>query len=118
MEIALDQDALVVKLRPLERLAAVRWSDVRIPRQNVAGAEASLPPPTWKQLRLPGTHLPGLVKAGTYLTHRGWEFWYLTRKGRSQPVTISLRGHRYARLVLGAAAVSADRINRWAAGES
>jgi hypothetical protein len=114
MEVSLEEDALVVKLGLLEKLAAVRWTDVRVPRDNVAGAEPVLPPPTWKQLRLPGTHLPGLIKAGTYLTNRGWEFWYLTRNGRQHPVTVSLRGHRYARLVLGIGEPTAERINEWA----
>ena len=114
MRVALEEDALVVKLGPLEKLAAVRWTDVRVPRESVAGAEAVLPPPTWKQLRLPGTHLPGLIKAGSYLTNRGWEFWCLTRNGRQHPVTVSLRNHRYARLVLGPGESVADRINEWA----
>ena len=114
MKIALEEDALVVKLSLLEKLAAVRWTDVRVPRGDVAGAEAALPPTTWKQLRLPGTHLPGLLKAGTYFTNRGWEFWYVTRNGRQNPVTVSLRGHRYARLVLSPGEPVADQINAWA----
>ena len=31
---------------------------------------------------MPVTFIPGVIKAGTYLTNRGKEFWYVTRKNR------------------------------------
>lgn len=43
------------------------------------------PASSLKDVRLPRTHLSGMVKAGTYLTGRGKEFWFVTR-GRRFPV--------------------------------
>ncbi len=48
---------------------------------------------------MPGTYIPGLIRAGSYLTPRGWEFWYVIRK-RPEYVTIELKGGRYQRLIL------------------
>jgi hypothetical protein len=116
MDVLLEDHDLVVKLRPLEKLAAVRWKDVRVARANVASVEAALPATRWTDLRMPGTEVPGVIKAGTYRTSRGREFWYVTRRGRAHPVTISLKDHGYARLVLGLGDPSeAERIERWAA---
>jgi hypothetical protein len=114
MEIAFDNEEMVVRLSPLEKLAAFKWSDIRVPRSSIEGVERSLPPPTWKELRVPGTFIPGLIKAGSYYTDRGWEFWYVTRTGKSYPVTVSLKEQRYARLVLGFQSGSeADRLEDW-----
>ncbi|MCK6592014.1 MAG: hypothetical protein L6Q76_31060, partial [Polyangiaceae bacterium] len=61
---------------------------------------------------------PGLIKAGSYLTDRGWEFWYVTRAGKSHPMTISLKDQRYAKLVFGFQSGSeADRIEEWLRGD-
>lgn len=114
MEIILEESELVIRLRPLEKLTAFRSSDIRAPRSSVRGAELSLPPSTWKQLRIAGTYLPGVIKAGSFLTESGWEFWYVTREGRDHPVQISLTDHRYARLVLGFEHdCDIERINAW-----
>jgi hypothetical protein len=114
MKIDLKNDEMVVRLAPLEKLAAVKLTDIHVPRSSIAGVERSLPPLTWKALRLPGTAIPGLITAGSYYTDRGWEFWYVTRGRRAYPVTVSLKGQRYDRLVLGFPTRSeADRIDAW-----
>ncbi|MEO1445206.1 MAG: hypothetical protein AAFV46_03030, partial [Cyanobacteria bacterium J06635_11] len=40
------------------------------------------PETTWNELRAPGTALPGFIKAGTYYTQRGREFWYVLRASK------------------------------------
>lgn len=44
--------------------------------------------------------LPWLFKKGTYLTRRGWEFWYFTLRSKSF-LTLELSGGYYNRIVLG-----------------
>lgn len=34
---------------------------------------------SWTDIRAPGTFFPGMIKAGTYYTTRGREFWYVTQ---------------------------------------
>ncbi len=70
-----------------------------IPRSHIVEITHAAPQSSWKDLRAPGTFLPGVIKAGTYYTPRGKEFWYVTRKNR-QFVTVELRDERYKRIVL------------------
>ena len=32
-----------------------------------------------KEIKAPGTSIPGLIKAGTFYSNRGKEFWYVTK---------------------------------------
>lgn len=86
MRVVFERDAMVVRLAPGEKLAAVRWRELRIPRAAIRRVECFVSPPTFKQLRLPGTHSPGLIKAGSYRTNRGWELWFVTVGPASPPV--------------------------------
>jgi hypothetical protein len=49
--------------------------------------------PTWKEIRAPGTAIPGLIKAGTYYTFRGKEFWMLKKK--DFPIRIELKNNKF-----------------------
>jgi hypothetical protein len=85
-----------------EQLLAVRFHKVwQIPLINITQATTELPPTTWKEIRAPGSFVPGLIKAGTYYTDRGKEFWYVTRKNNfGNVLTIDLKDEPYQRIVL------------------
>ncbi|WP_437327689.1 hypothetical protein [Sorangium sp. So ce381] len=118
MQLRIEGDRLTLTLEGAERLWAVRLRPIVVPREHVARAEAALPPSTWKEIRAPGTALPGVIKAGTYFTAHGKEFWYWVRSRKEHPLTIELEGEWYRRLVLTIddAAGWAERINAWASG--
>ncbi len=99
MTLSFDSQFLTITLRPMEKLWAVR-GDLKIPAAHVTGAWAGMPKTSWRELRVPGSFVPGLIKAGRYLTPRGKEFWYVTRRKR-HPITIELTGEKFDRLVLG-----------------
>ena len=109
---------MTLTLEGTERLWSFKFGPISVPRQHVIGAEATLPPTTWKELRAPGTFLPGVIKAGTYYTDRGKEFWYAVRSRRDSPLTIELQEESYRRLVITIedAANWAERINAWVKG--
>lgn len=50
-----------------------------IPLERIESASTEEPPRDWLELRAPGTFFPGLIKAGTYYTLRGKEFWYVSQ---------------------------------------
>ena len=110
-ELALAPDALKVKLSIAERLAAIH-GDVVVSWANVRGAQV-LERKWWMGLglRIPGTALPGLLIAGTYIWRRDKAFVYW-RRGQ-QAVQINLAGAKYSRLVLGVAdaELAAEQIN-------
>jgi len=113
MQLVMDADRLELTLEGWEHLLAFRIRPLSVPLAHVERAEASRPPFTWKSLRAPGTSVPGLLKAGTYYTDRGKEFWYVERRDGQQPLTLELRDEPFRRLVLSIADARgwADRIN-------
>src|SRR5262245_53841603 len=118
MQITLEDDKLILTLEGVERLWAVKLGPITVPRAHVVRAETALPRTTWKELRAPGTLVPGVIKAGTYYTTRGKEFWYAVRSRKDNPLTIELTDASYRRLVvtIDDAANWAERINAWASG--
>ena len=49
-----------------------------IPLDRITGTSADKPKSEWGQIRAPGTHIPFLVKAGTYHGGQSKEFYYTT----------------------------------------
>ncbi len=79
------------------------WSlhgDFQIPKGNLVSIQEGKPQSSWLDLRVPGTLLPGFIKAGTFYTRRGKEFWYVTRN-HTHIYTIELKDMTYKRLVVG-----------------
>lgn len=53
-----------------------------------------------REIRVPGMFLPRVIKAGTYYSNRGKEYWYRTRPKR-YPVVVQLENESYKRLIIG-----------------
>jgi hypothetical protein len=97
MKLAIEKDTLHIKLNPLEILLAHRGS-LHLPLDHITAVSATRPPRDWAQVRAPGTHIPFIVKAGTYVGRDGREFWYATL---GMPyLVIDLVGWDYRRLVM------------------
>jgi hypothetical protein len=95
-----SQNGLHVTLEPWEKIWSFR-GDLRIKSERVRSAWLGMPKSVWNEWKIPGSFVPGLIKAGTFFTPRGREFWYVTRK-KCHAVTIELKGcKKYDRLVLG-----------------
>ena len=100
MKLEIKGDRLEIVPEGAEHIWAFKLGKISVPRAHVQRVETRLPPSTWTELRAPGTFVPGLIKAGTYYTNRGKEFWYVTRSRKDQPLTIELRDEPYRRLAL------------------
>jgi hypothetical protein len=98
MKLSVTKDHLRVELGTLEKILAVHGSfDIPIPDIEDVGTD--VPAQIWKEIRAPGTFFPGVIKAGTYYSDRGREFWYLVRG--KMPLRIELKCHYYKRVILG-----------------
>lgn len=101
MVIEVDATHLRLRLSPIERLlAGRRRSELVVPLERIEGVSTRRPDRQRKRLRWPGTHIPSLIKAGTYVSAAGREFWYVTRDRDYLVVSIAGRDERYCRLVL------------------
>lgn len=98
MKIFFDQ-SLRIELAWWEKLVSVHWN-FEIPRSQIVFAEVHEPTWAWTDIRFGGTFIPNMIRAGTFLTKRGREYW-LTKHDRPEVLTIELQDHFYKRLVLG-----------------
>ncbi len=98
MNIVFDKDVIRIELSSLEKILSFHNS-FEIQVSQIREISTDLLPPTWKEIRAPGTAIPGITKAGTYYTFRGKEFWMLMKNDK--PVRIELNNNKLKRLILG-----------------
>jgi hypothetical protein len=98
-EVELTRDALDVHVRGIDQLWALK-SRLEIPLSHVVGAEVDpeLVREWHKGIRAPGTHVPGVITAGTFYQEGERVFWDVHDPEKT--VVIQLRDERYARLVI------------------
>lgn len=74
---------------------------IHVDRTQIVVVERAGWPTTFGEvgLRLPGTAVPGVILAGSYRNRSGWTFYDIVRK-RNSAIALTLRGHRFARIVV------------------
>ncbi len=113
MQLSINHDRLRIDLNAWERILAFFFNQtLEIPLNHIHQATTETPETDWKAVRLPGTFLPGVIKAGTYYTSRGREFWVVTRDGDC--LTLELEDEFYKKIVLTIeqSQIWRDRINQ------
>jgi hypothetical protein len=89
VELSVERGDLVLEIRGWSKLWALKkqlrvpLAEIRAVRRDPQAAKGS-----WKGWRMPGTHIPGVITAGTFYRRTGREFWDV-RSG-SKAVTIEL----------------------------
>ncbi len=93
---------VVLKPGPVDALFAIKGR-LDIPRSHITSvlvmSRGDVPSTPGAWLRAPGTHLPGLVRYGSYGREPTREFWMVRRQKRV--VVIDVRDWAYHRLILG-----------------
>ncbi len=99
IEIAVDNQTLNLEVRGWDKLWALK-SRLEIPLANIHEVEAD---PTiargwWKGLRAPGTHVPGVIIAGTFYQDGKRIFWDVHNADNT--IVIGLADDRYDQLIV------------------
>ena len=97
-QVSIDGDQLIVEVEGLDKLWSLK-SRLVIPLANVRGATADpgiIKEP--KGTRLPGTHVPGVITAGSFRTDGEWVFWDV--RDPAKAVVIELSDQEYTRLIV------------------
>jgi hypothetical protein len=99
MKLNLENDNLIIDLEWYEQFWAVTLNkQIQIPLSHIDRVSTAEPSSNWSDLRAPGSFLPGIIKAGTYYTKQGKEFWYaVTDKNY---LTLELHDEPYRRLII------------------
>ena len=107
MKLAILNDRLEIRFNAWERMWSAHPGDLMsIPLQHIVAAIPEVATMHWDEWRAPGTYLPGIIKAGTFFTRAGCEFWYITPQ--SDHVTLDLNDGSFKRIV-----VNVDDSKRW-----
>jgi hypothetical protein len=97
VEISIRDHTLVVEVLGAHKLWALKGR-IEVPLSSVQQIEAR--PHTklgwWHGARIPGTHLPGVIVAGSYLKQGQWHFWDVVNARNTIEITLS--GERYGKL--------------------
>ena len=101
-EVELTESTLLVHVRGADKFWSLK-SQLEIPLTHVVGAEVD--PAVgehWgdvvKGIKIPGTHLPGVIAAGSFYTSGGWVFWDVHDPQKA--LTINLAHEHYTKLVI------------------
>lgn len=97
-QVHINNDSLIVELQGLHKLWTLK-SRLQIPLSHVRGATAdpgAISEP--KGLRAPGTHVPGLLTAGTFHLDGERIFWDVHDPAKT--IVIELADDDYRRLVI------------------
>lgn len=98
VEIHVEDSHVTFDVRGWHQLWAFKRK-VEVPRAAVLSARRMAPEEArglWKGWRVPGTHLPGVIVAGTYFKDGERHFWDVRHADRA--IEIELVGQRYDRL--------------------
>jgi hypothetical protein len=98
-EVELAEDTLSIHVLGMDQLWALK-SHLEIPLSHVSGAEADpeVARRWWQGIRSGGTHVPGVITAGTFHQEGERVFWDVHDPEKA--IVIQLRDERYARLVI------------------
>jgi hypothetical protein len=99
MNLKIVDHTLRIELEWYEQLLAFTLNPtLEIPLEHIEAVTAEEPQSNWAEIRAPGTFLPGVIKAGTYYTRHGKEFWYVTTD--KNYFTLVLQDEPYKRIIL------------------
>lgn len=98
LTVSFTADTVIFKLTGWAMFWALK-SRLTIPRRAIIAARRwSDDPVQPAPLRFPGTHLPGIITAGTYVWKGRREFWSVRHRERA--IVLDLEACPYTRLVL------------------
>ena len=98
-EVSVSGGHLILEVEGWDKLWSLK-SRLAIPTAHVIRiyADPEIAQHWWKGLRLLGTHVPGVISAGTFYQHGEWIFWDVHHPENA--VVVELRDERYQKLIL------------------
>lgn len=98
-EISIADGNLVFEVEGWDKLWSLR-SRLTIPIPHVVRvyADPEIAKNWWLGVRVGGTHVPGVIAAGTFYRQHNWVFWDVHHPEKA--VVVELRDEHYARLIV------------------
>ena len=120
MTVTTVDDEICVELHGREQFWAMR-AKISIPADAITDIRHELSFQDWRrwEVRMPGTHAPTKLLAGSYWTEEGWDFLYIRRpigfiKPRAENVlVIETSQDRYKRIIVTLDEAESSGIIEW-----
>ena len=80
MKLVFHDTHLQIKLNIKERITSFHGSFDKIPYEKIKYATNDTPQTSMKDIKMPGTDLFNVFRAGSFITSRGHEFWHASLK--------------------------------------
>lgn len=99
VELSIYDGKLSLHVHGMDKLWSFK-SSLEIPLQHISGirADSNIAKGLWHGIRLPGTHIPGVLIAGTFYQDGNRVFWDVHNPENT--VVIDLRDERYNELIV------------------
>lgn len=108
MKLSITDNKLMLNLEWYEQLWAFNLNKtLEISLKNITEISTAEPESNWAEIRAPGTFVPGIIKAGTYYSKIGREFWYVTQE--KNYLTLQLKDEYYKKII-----ITIDEREMWA----
>lgn len=95
-KITVSDGTLVVDVQGWDKLWALK-SRFQIPLEHITGVRTASDERA-KGIRLPGTHLPGVITAGAFLQEGSWVFWDV--HDPTKAIAIDLHDEHFSTLIV------------------
>ena len=90
-------NSFIFEIKGMHKLWALK-SQLVIPAEHIVTAYPNTKNLNWLGLRMPGTQIPGLITAGTFLANEGDIFCDVVNKENA--IMIELKDERYTKLII------------------
>ncbi len=99
VDITFLEGKLVLEVRGADKLWALK-SSLEIPLEHIAAirTDSEIAKGWWHGIRMPGTHIPGVITAGTFYQDGKRIFWDVHHP--ENVVVIELKDERYQQLIV------------------
>ena len=99
VRVSIQNDSAVFDIQGLHKLWAFK-SRLKIPLAHIKNvrADPSIVTGLWKGFRMPGTHLPGILIAGTF--YKGGKRYFWDVRNKLKAIVVELAGESYQELII------------------
>ena len=92
-----NESSFIFEIKGMHKLWTLK-SQLVIPKEHIIAAYKNKKSLNWLGLRMPGTQIPGLITAGTFLADEGDIFCDVVNQDNA--IMIELKDERYTKLII------------------
>ena len=98
VKVTADKDHFVFQVQGMHKLWSMKTA-IKVPKEHVIRAHNDRRAiPLWKGWRLPGTHVPFVITAGTYYKRGAKNFWDVMKERNA--IVVELKDDKYKNLYI------------------